>query len=292
MSTQNPDARPITEEEQALHDRLLNLQSAVLENQQASRALAENLVESGDSEGAQAVMDDATAVAAEFREVVEAADAYFGSAVTTDDGEPVDGDGSQVDISANAQGQGLGELRIGPLGSTSGKARRVTTESGSGGGGGNDPSAGTMRDYRERQGDVSANRADDSASVGTMADYREKQAKSDARPVRIVDDGDLQGNSLTAHKEREQAETIHVVGTADGSGNFRTNVAGMGSGTFGSLATNAERVRITDEPGADPVILSHVNTTAAGGPMADYRARRNSKDVVVVNPERLPSGAI
>ena len=128
-----------------------------------------------------------------------------------------------------------------------------------------------------------------------MADYKERQAQQNARPVRIVDPDQLHGNSLTAHRQREATETLHVIGTlaSDDAGRLKTNAAGRGDPKVRSLQSSkdAERVRITNEPGADPVVLSHVNT-AGGGTMADYRERRDAKDVVIVNPDALPDGAI
>lgn len=127
-----------------------------------------------------------------------------------------------------------------------------------------------------------------------MADYKEKQAKADARPVRIVDESDLSANTSTAYRERESVETVRVVGTTSptGDGKLKTNASGTGAGSFSSLrSTDGERVRITDDPGADLIVLSEANT-AGGGTMMAYKEQADATDVVVVNPDALPEGSV
>lgn len=285
MSATNTDDR-----DRELHRALLSLQDQILDQQQETRELARTLIDAGQNDEAQRLMDSAIAIEQEYRAVVKAADDYFGGVAVT-----ADGSGDDTDMSANSAGD---QLRIGPLGSTTDVARHEST----GGGANGNANDGTMRGWKRAEGDISANQAGDDGSAGTLADYKERQAKADARPVRIVDESDLSANSLTAAREREAAETIHVVGTlaSDDAGRLKTNATGTGSGTVESLRSGAtaqadpgaERVRITDAPGADPVVISHVNTAGEGGTMADYRARRDAKDVVVVNPDALPTGAI
>lgn len=195
--------------------------------------------------------------------------------------------------------KGNAALRKGPSGTTTTSGQ---SDGSSGAQGGEPRTSGTMADYKSNGGTGESGGllrnvagSGETTSAGTMADYKEKQAKADARPVRLVDESELSANSSTAYKQRKNTETVRVVGVASpsGDGKLKTNATGTGAGSFDSLrSTDGERVRITDDPGADPIVLSEVNTAGGGGTMMDYKEQADATDVVVVNPDALPEGSV